>query len=62
LYSKAVKMKQHKAFIRNRFGTYKDLAKVLNLTEGTVKTAISKDSNVSWLNLLKHLSKENGKT
>ncbi len=55
-------MKQHKAFIRNRFGTYKDLAKVLNLTEGTVKTAISKDSNVSWLNLLKHLSKENGKT
>ena len=55
-------MKVTKAYIKNNFGSYEDLASVLNLNRGTIANAISKNSDVAWLNLLKHLSKENGKT
>jgi len=51
-----------KQYIKVNFGTYRDLAKVLNLTHGTVANAISQDADVSWLNLLKHLSCKDGKT
>lgn len=47
-----------KQYIKVNFGTYRDLAKVLNLTHGTVANAISQDADVSWLNLLKHLSQK----
>jgi hypothetical protein len=50
-----------KQYIKSNFGTYEELAKVMNLHRGTVANAISKDTNVSWLNLLKYLS-EHGKT
>ena len=45
-----------KEYIKSKFGTYAKLAEVLNLSEGTVKNALSKNDDVSWLNLLKHLS------
>jgi len=47
-----------KTYIKSEFGTYAKLAKILGLSEGTVKNAISKDDNVSWLNLLKHYAKK----
>lgn len=47
-----------KQYIKANFGTYHNLAKVLNLKYGTVANAISQDADVSWLNLLKHLSDE----
>jgi hypothetical protein len=46
-----------KQYIKSNFGTYEELAKVMKLHKGTVANAISKDTDVSWLNLLKHLSK-----
>ena len=51
-------MDKVKIYIKSKFGNYAELAKVLNLTQGTVKNAISKNDDVSWLNLLKFLSNE----
>ena len=51
-----------KEYIKTNFGTYQNLADVLQLHKGTVANAISKDTDVSWLNLLKYLSQKNGKT
>ena len=45
-----------KEYIKSKFGTYAELAKTLGLSEGTVKNAISKNDNVSWLNLIKFLA------
>jgi len=47
-----------KQYIKNNFGTYQNLADVLKLHRGTVANAISQDADVSWLNLLKHLSQK----
>ena len=47
-----------KQYIKVNFGNYQKLADVLHLHKGTVANAISKDTDVSWLNLLKHLSNE----
>ncbi len=47
-----------KEYIKTNFGTYQNLADVLQLHKGTVANAISKDTDVSWLNLLKYLSNE----
>ena len=49
-------MDKVKIYIKSKFGNYAELAKVLNLTQGTVKNAISKNDDVSWLNLLKFLA------
>ena len=51
-----------KEYIKTNFGTYQNLADILQLHKGTVANAISKDTDVSWLNLLKYLSQKNGKT
>ena len=47
-----------KEYIKTNFGTYQNLADILQLHKGTVANAISKDTDVSWLNLLKYLSNE----
>lgn len=44
-------------FIKKLFGSKVNLAKVLNLSYGTVKNATSKNDDVSWLNLLKYIAK-----
>ena len=49
-------MNEVKIYIKKEFGTYKQLAKKMRLSESTVKTAMSKNADVSWLNLLKHFT------